>query len=320
MESGVILKHTVIIKGIFVTQDGSLWGGKQHTSGVCNIRRDIWTAQLSAPYGRQRSIRSYKPQLTQEILGIQSHAAKPSVTLQFQTNGVKNSYSHGVWSSNRSGWWAATWITVLKLARLLCDSLLTTPVQAVLIWMCSFLMVVSLFNGVKVKTHHAGKLSMTCFVWIRGCNSAQGRKFLVKEHLSGITNFTNKVMLFSLHSVTGNQTEELKRTHPMLRGSFLSAGYQLPAMNQCCESGVIWIETITWPYPTTSREEKWHNFFFFYLCVHLWLFLAFCDPPSWISALSNTREVNQASALVLRWLHPNSISLKSINTLVFQAL
>jgi len=57
-------------------------------------------------------------------------------------------------------------------------------------------MVVLLFNGSKVKIHHDGKLTITCFVQNRGCSSAQGRKFLVKEHLHGITEFTNNVIVF----------------------------------------------------------------------------------------------------------------------------
>lgn len=151
-------------------------------------------------------------------------------------------YSRGVCLSNHSGQWAAKWITVLKLARLLRDSLLTTRVQAVLIWLCSFLMVVLLFQGAKVKIHRVGKLSITCFVWNRGYNSAQGRKFLVKKHLSDITKLTNKVMLLSLYSVTGNQTE--KDSSHTQRTCLTSR--QLPALSQFCEWEIIWIETITW--------------------------------------------------------------------------
>lgn len=172
IKSGVILKHAATVRGFFITKDDSLWGGKQRTSGVCNISSNIWAAQLSVPCGRQGPIGSYKPQLTQEILGIWLHAMKLSVILQFQRNGVKNSYSHGVWLSNLSGWREATWITVLKLARLLRDSLFTTQARVVLIWLCRFLMVVLLFKSVKVKIHHVGKPSVTCFAWNRTCTSA----------------------------------------------------------------------------------------------------------------------------------------------------
>lgn len=74
---------------------------------------------------------------------------------------------HEVWLSNPSGWWAAAWMNVLKSVRVLCDSLPATRMQVVFLWLCSFLMVVLLFNGAQVKIHHVGKLSITCFVWNR---------------------------------------------------------------------------------------------------------------------------------------------------------